>query len=63
MVPWKFRLQEGLQGGFTTQELTLKPGEAPPERINVAARGYMLREVGIEENVGIAIYECIMEVV
>ena len=64
MVPWTYKLQNGLLSmEFTTKELTLKPGEAPPERINVGPRGYLLKDVGIQHGVGIAVYHCIMEVV
>lgn len=62
-VPWTYRIQEGLGGTeFKSKDVTLKPGVAPPERIILGKRGFIIREVGIQENVGIAIYECIMEV-
>jgi hypothetical protein len=63
VIPWEYSLQNGLGAAeFTRKTVSLKPGEAPPERFNIGPRGYLLKDVGIVEGVGQAVYKCIMEV-
>jgi hypothetical protein len=66
-VPWVYILIEGNPTLTETKKQTLKvelkPGEAPPERMNIKEKGYILRDIRIENQTGVAMYEMIMEVI